>query len=110
MRATTDSNPAVDFASMGAGVGNLLAIHQAFTNWDDAAMKAHFEGMRYGDLKKQVAEAVVAVIEPIQQRYREIASEPGYVAQVLREGAERVTPFARDTVEKVKRCMGLYAR
>jgi tryptophanyl-tRNA synthetase len=109
MRATTDSNPAVDFASMGAGVRNLLAIHQAFTGWDDAAMKTHFEGMRYGDLKKQVAEAVVAAIEPIQQRYAEITADPGYIAQVLQAGAERVTPIARDTVEKVKRCMGLYS-
>jgi tryptophanyl-tRNA synthetase len=110
MRATTDSSPAVDSASMGAGVRNLLAIHQAFTGWDDAAMKAHFEGMRYGDLKKTVAEAVVAALEPIQQRYREITAEQGYVAQALRQGAERVTPLARDTVEKVKRCMGLYSR
>ncbi|HEV2198605.1 MAG TPA: tryptophan--tRNA ligase [Bryobacteraceae bacterium] len=108
LRATTDSQPAVDFTTMGAGVRNLLAIHQAFTGWDDAAMKTHFEGMRYGDLKKQVAEAVIAALDPIQRRYREIAADPGYVAKVLQEGAERVTPLARDTVEKVKRCMGLY--
>ncbi len=108
MRATTDSNPAVDYATMGAGVKNLLAIHQAFTGWDDAAMKQHFEGMRYGDLKKTVAESVVAAIEPIQQRYAEINAEPGYVARVLQEGAERVRPLARDTVEKVKQCMGLF--
>jgi tryptophanyl-tRNA synthetase len=110
MRATTDSNPAVDYATMGAGVKNLLAIHQAFTGWDDAAMKTHFEGMRYGDLKKTVAESVVAAVEPIQQRYNEITADPAYIAQVLQQGAERVTPLARDTVEKVKRCMGLYAR
>jgi tryptophanyl-tRNA synthetase len=110
MRATTDSNPAVDFETMGAGVRNLLAIHQAFTGWDDKAVKAHFEGMRYGDLKKQVAEAVVAALEPIQQRYREITAESGYIARVLQEGAERVSPLARDTVEKVKRCMGLYTK
>jgi len=110
MRATTDSQPAVDFTQMGAGVRNLLAIHQAFTGWDNAAIKTHFEGMRYGDLKKQVAEAVVAALEPIQQRYREITADPGYIAQVLQQGAEHVTPFARGTVEKVKRCMGLYNR
>ena len=110
MRATTDSNPAVDFESMGGGVRNLLAIHQAFTGWDDNAMKMHFAGMRYGDLKKQVAEAVVAALEPIQQRYGEITADSGYVASVLQKGAERVSPLARDTVEKVKRCMGLYTR
>jgi tryptophanyl-tRNA synthetase len=64
--------------------------------------------MRYGDLKKQVAEAVVAAIEPMQKRYREIAAEPGYIAKVLEEGAQRVTPLARDTVNKAKKAMGLY--
>ncbi len=110
MRATTDSNPAVDFETMGAGVRNLLAIHQAFTGWSDDEMKAHFAGLRYGDLKKQVAEAVVAALEPIQQRYREITADPGYLARVLQEGAERVSPIARDTVEMVKSRMGLYTR
>jgi tryptophanyl-tRNA synthetase len=108
LRATTDSQAAVDFETMGAGVRNLLAIHQAFTTWSDDEMKAYFAGMRYGDLKKQVAEAVIAALEPIQRRYHEIAADPGYIAKVLEEGAERVTPLARDTVEKVKRCMGLY--
>jgi len=109
MRATTDSNPAVDFETMGAGVRNLLTIFQAFTSWSEDNTRAHFSGMRYGDLKKQVAEAVVAALEPIQIRYREIMAEPGFVAQVLANGAERVTPIARDTVNKVKQAMGLYA-
>jgi tryptophanyl-tRNA synthetase len=108
MRATTDSNPAVDFATMGPGVRNLLTIHQAFSGWTDGDVRAHFEGMRYGDLKKQVAETVVSALEPIQKRYREITAETGYIARVLEEGAERVRPLARNTVEKVKRAMGLY--
>jgi tryptophanyl-tRNA synthetase len=108
MRATTDSNPAVDFETMGAGVRNLLTIFQAFTEWPNTQVKSHFAGMRYGDLKKQVAEAVVAAIEPMQQRYREITAEPGYIASVLEEGAAKVSPFAKDTVTKVKQAMGLF--
>jgi tryptophanyl-tRNA synthetase len=108
MRATTDSNPAVDYDAIGPGVRNLLAIFQAFTGWSDENTRAHFTGMRYGDLKKQVAEAVVTALEPIQKRYHEIMAEPGFVAQVLANGAERVTPIAEDTVKKVKRAMGLY--
>jgi tryptophanyl-tRNA synthetase len=108
MRATTDSNPAVDFETMGPGVRNLLSIFQAFTEWPDEKVKSHFAGMRYGDLKKQVAEAVVAAIEPMQQRYREITADPDYVARVLDDGAAKVSPFAKDTVNKVKRAMGLF--
>src|SRR6266851_4323124 len=45
MRATTDSNPAVDFENMGAGVRNLLTIFQAFTSWSDDNTRSHFSGM-----------------------------------------------------------------
>ena len=108
MRATTDSNPAVDFETMGPGIANLIGIYQAFTEMPDDAAKAYFSGMRYGDLKKTVAEAVVGSLEPIQQRYHEIVADSGYVESVLRLSAERVSVIANDTVAKVKKAMGLY--
>jgi tryptophanyl-tRNA synthetase len=108
MRATTDSNPCVDFETAGPGVLNLLTIYQAFDGASDDAMKARFTGMRYGDLKKQVAEMVVAHLEPFQKRYREITADSSYLAGILREGAERVAPIANDTVRTVKQRMGLY--
>jgi tryptophanyl-tRNA synthetase len=110
LRATTDSNPAVDFDNMGPGVQNLLAIFQAFSEWPDDKMQAHFADMRYGDLKKQVAEMVATSLEPLQQRYNEITSDPGYVDRILAEGCERVSPIANSTVELVKKRMGVYTR
>ena len=109
MRATTDSNPGVDFGTMGAGVRNLLSIFQGFSGWTNEQMEPHFTGMRYGDLKRQVADMVISKLEPFQRRYQEISSEPGYIEGVLEEGATRVTPIADSTVELVKRRMGLYA-
>jgi len=108
MRATTDSNPAVDFETAGPGVRNLLSIFQAFTECSDDALRAQFSGMRYGDLKKTVADAVIASLEPIQKRYRDIVAETGYIARVLEDGAEKVRPIANDTVHKTKLAMGLY--
>jgi tryptophanyl-tRNA synthetase len=108
MRATTDSLPGVDFDNLGPGVANLLTIYQAFTGWTEEQMQRHFAGMRYGELKKTVAEAVVAGLEPIQQRYREITGEPGYLKRILRESAERVSPVANSTVRLVKERMGIY--
>jgi tryptophanyl-tRNA synthetase len=107
MRATTDSLPAVDFDSAGPGVQNLLSIFQAFSGWPAEKMRAHFTGMRYGDLKKQVAEMVIANLEPLQKRYAEIVDEPGYLTSVLKEGAERVSPIAKSTVQLAKERMGL---
>ena len=95
---------------MGPGVANLLSIFQAFSGWTDDQMRSHLAGMRYGDLKKQVAEMVASSLEPIQQRYGEITADPAYLDGILREGAERVTPIANSTVELVKARMGLYTR
>lgn len=108
MRATTDSQPHVDFANLAPGVQNLIQIAQAFEEWDDARARTEFEGKRYGDLKKRVAEIVVANLEPLQSRYREIVSEQRYLDGVLRKGMERVGPIARSTVELTKKQMGLY--
>ena len=108
MRATTDSSPAVDIETAGPGVLNLLSIYQAFSGEPDDAMKARFTGMRYGDLKKEVAEMVIAHLEPFQQRYREITADPAYLAAILRDGADRVAPIANGTVNTVKQRMGLY--
>jgi tryptophanyl-tRNA synthetase len=108
MRATTDSNPAVDFDRLGPGVANLLTIFQAFSGWEDVQMRAHFSGARYGDLKKQVAEMTISKLEPIQARYREIMGDPEYLDRTLREGAEAVTPVADSTVRLVKERMGVY--
>ena len=108
MRATTDSNPAVDPETMGPGVENLLNIYQAFSGLSTEEIRSRFSGMRYGDLKKQVAEMVIAKVEPIQKRYGEIVSETGYLESVLRESAEAVMPIAESTVRLVKERMGLY--
>jgi tryptophanyl-tRNA synthetase len=51
---------------------------------------------------------VISHLEPFQRRYRDITADPGYLDRVLREGAARVAPIARSTVELVKERMGLY--
>jgi tryptophanyl-tRNA synthetase len=104
-RATTDSQPAIDPQNMGPGVANLLTIAEAC---DPSISKEAVAGMRYGDFKKRVAEAVVSRLEPIQRRYREVVADPTYLDSVLAHGNERVAPIARDTVNKAKRAMGLY--
>jgi tryptophanyl-tRNA synthetase len=109
MRATTDSQPAVDFENLSPGVLNLIDISKAFMAWGPQQAHAEFHGMRYGDLKRKVADIVVSQLEPLQKRYAEIMDEPGYLTSVLKEGAERVSPIAKSTIHLVKERMGLYA-
>ena len=108
MRATTDSGSGVDFETMGPGVQNLLNIFQAFSDWTNDQMKAHFSGMRYGDLKKQVAEMTISKLEPIQKRYADITADPAYLESILKDGANAVRPTADATVRLVKERMGIY--
>ena len=102
-RATTDSQPAVDPEHMGPGIANLFTIAQAC---DASITKEKVAGMRYGEFKKLVAEVVIARLEPIQRRYREVIAEPHYIESILKEGKQRVLPIAEDTVNKAKRAMG----
>jgi tryptophanyl-tRNA synthetase len=104
-RATTDSNPVVDPTAMGPGIANLLSIGQAC---DPSITTESVAGLRYGDFKKLVAEAVVARLTPIQQKYKEVTEDPRYIDTVLREGKERVLPITEDTVRTAKIAMGLY--
>jgi tryptophanyl-tRNA synthetase len=107
LRATTDSQPAVDPTAMGPGVQNLLTIGEAC---DASITKESAAGMRYGDFKKRVAEAVIGRLEPIQRRYREITADPVYLDEVLKRGREQVLPISEDTVRKVKEAMGIYVQ
>ena len=107
-RATTDGKPAVDFEDLSPGVANLLAIYQGFSGWSDDQMRSYFHEMRYSGLKREVTEMVVASLEPIQRKYREITSEPGYLRAILQEGAARASHIANATVELVKTKTGLY--
>jgi tryptophanyl-tRNA synthetase len=104
-RATTDSQPAVDVETMGPGVENLLTIAQAC---DSSVTKESVNGLRYGDFKKRVTEAVISRLEPIQKRYKEVTADPAYLDGILARGREHVLPIAEDTVRKVKSAMGLY--
>ncbi len=109
-RAVTDSNPAVDWENAGDGVRNLLTIFQAFSQWDKDAMRAEFEGMRYGDLKKRVTEMVVEKLTPIQERYGRLMDNRDHLRAILRRSADRIAPIAEETIRLAKQRTGLYSR
>ena len=104
-RATTDSQPAIDPDTIGPGIANLLTIGEAC---DPSLTVKSVTGMRYGEFKKRVAEAVIARLEPIQRKYKEITADPGFIDMVLQHGRQRVLPITEDTVRTAKRAMGVY--
>ena len=106
MRAVTDSQQGIVFDPQRPGLYNLLTIYQALTGLGNAEIEAHFAGKGYGDLKKELAEVVIAEIEPIQTRYQELTADPAYIDEVLRHSVEQLRPIADATMDAVRRAMG----
>jgi tryptophanyl-tRNA synthetase len=105
-RAQTDAEPAVHFPA-GPGVRNLLEIYATIKEQDWATIERAFEGKPYSVLKSAVADAVIEVLTPIQQRYREIRSDDAALLEQLRRAADRLTPIANHTLQRVQKAVGL---
>jgi tryptophanyl-tRNA synthetase len=111
MRATTDSGREIVFShdSEKAGVNNLLTIYQALTHQADEEIVNFFAGKGYGDLKKATVEVVTDVLTPLQDHYQRLMNEPGYLEQVLVDGAERAATLAEQTLKTAKERVGFLA-
>ncbi len=106
-RAVTDPGREIRFNPARPGVTNLLTIYQACTGKTQESIEAHFEGRGYADLKRQVADVAIEFLRPVRERYAELATDPGYIEQVLRDGAEKAGPVAARTLQKAKERVGL---
>ncbi|WP_088834617.1 tryptophan--tRNA ligase [Paenibacillus tyrfis] len=105
-RAVTDSGREVKFDPQNKPeVSNLISIYAQCADKTIAEIEAQYEGQGYGPFKKDLAEAVVAALEPIQQRYAEIRSS-GELYDVLRQGKERAAAQAEQMLKRVKEKMG----
>ncbi|MGQ4516951.1 tryptophan--tRNA ligase [Streptomyces sp. DW26H14] len=108
VRAVTDSGREVVHDRAGRpGVSNLLDILAACGG--DGADPAELAGSydSYGALKRDTAEAVIEVLRPLQERYAELAADPGGVDAVLRAGAERARSVAGPVVDAAYAAIGL---
>ena len=106
-RAVTDSQKDIRFDPDRPGVFNLLTIYRALSGDGQEAIERRFEGKGYGDLKREVADQVIAALEPLQARYRQIDEDPGFIEQVLRDSVEKLRPTASATMDQARRAMGL---
>ncbi|MBA2288241.1 MAG: tryptophan--tRNA ligase [Ktedonobacteraceae bacterium] len=106
-RATTDSLRLVTFDAERPGINNLLEMYQALTGQPHQEIEAEFAGKGYGDFKAALTERLVETLAPIQQRYRELMSDPGHVEGVLKQGADNVRPLAEATLRHIKEAVGL---
>jgi tryptophanyl-tRNA synthetase len=106
-RATTDSLTEIVFDESRPGIFNLLSIYQLLSGQTSDAIEAEFAGKGYGQFKAALGDLLVATLEPIQQRYDAIASDPGELDRLLARGAATVRPMAERTLRTVKERVGL---
>ena len=108
--AVTDSGREVVRAPDKPGITNLVDILAVARGSDQAAVEAEFEGAGYGDFKKAVAEAVVELLEPVQERYRELRGDEAELERILGIGAEKARAIAAPVVADVRERMGFGPR
>ncbi len=107
-RAVTDSDGIIRYDRENKpGVSNLLDILAAITGEDTDALVARFEGKGYGVLKDEVAEAVIAELAPVQERYYKILADKPFLEKVMQQNAERAGKMAFKMMSKVHKKLGL---
>lgn len=105
-RAVTDSGREVRYdPAEKSAISNLMTIYSLCSGKTIEEVQAEYDGQGYGPFKKDLAEVVVAALEPIQNRYRDLL-QSGEVVDILRQGAKRAAEQCGDTLADVKSKFG----
>ncbi len=110
MRAVTDEGPTEPNQPISQPVENLLTLMELTSapeivqQYRDAYADC---SIRYGDLKKQLAEDILKVTTPIRERYLDIRNDDAFIGRVVRQGAERARERAVKTLAEVREVMGI---
>jgi tryptophanyl-tRNA synthetase len=104
--AVTDSGTEVRRGPGKEGIANLIDIMSVATGEQPDAIESRYDGAGYGQFKGDVAEAVVALVEPIQERYRELRSDDAELQRLLAVGADKARRASAPTLEGMYDRMG----
>ena len=109
MKAVTDKGPEKPNSKPTEPVRNLFTIMEAVS---DPSTVTYFREkhasceIRYGEMKKQLAEDIIKVTEPIRIRINEIINDPVYLSKVVTRGAEKARASASTTIREVREIIG----
>ncbi|RTE85718.1 MULTISPECIES: tryptophan--tRNA ligase [Gammaproteobacteria] len=112
-RAVTDSDEQARIyfdPEEKAGVSNLLTILSGATGKSIDQLVPEYEGKMYGHLKGDVADAVVALLEPIQEKYKALREDRAVLDKVMKTGAEKAQAKAQSTLRAVYDAVGFVTK
>lgn len=95
---------------ISGGVKNLFEFVELFQGGkraEEYRKQYQGEGVRYGEIKHELSEAIYNELKPIQEKRRELENNPEYVNKVISEGAENARKVASETIQDVRQKMGL---
>ncbi len=108
--AVTDSDAVVRFdEAKKPGVSNLLTLQKAITGKTMEVLESEYTGRGYGDLKKETAEIVLGVVDPIRTRVNELLTDPAELVSLMNKGAQKAREAAAPTLELVYERVGFPA-
>lgn len=106
-KAVTDSSAVVAYDENRPGIKNLIDLYHLVSNKSIAEIVAEYEGKGYGVFKADLAEQVVALLEPMQERYQTYRSDEMLLREVMAEGADKARAIATETLAEVTDVIGL---
>ncbi len=107
-RAVTDSENIIKFDEKNKpGVSNLLTIYSSMKNITISQAEKYFVGKGYGFLKTETAAAVISVIGPVRNKINELKANKKYLEKIMKEGAEKASKIAIETLKTVYKKIGL---
>ncbi len=105
--AVTDSGSEVRRADDKPGISNLVEIMSVASGKSMEDVEAEFDGQGYGTFKEAVGESVVELLTPIQERHRELSSDPRELQRLLAIGAEKARQVSEPTLHAMLDHMGI---
>ncbi len=106
-RAVTDSGNEIVHRADKPGIANLLNIASAALDVSIESLEDRYQGKGYGQLKSDVADAVIALLEPVRQRYMDVRSDKNELERILAAGSEKARSKAAITIGEVRSALGL---
>ncbi len=110
MKAKTDSGPTENNSVKPEYIENLFTLMSLVSNkevYNKFEKDFNSCSIRYGDMKKQLAEDMAVFLNPIRRRAEEIQNDKAYLAKIMEEGAEKARISARATIDKVREAIGM---